>query len=267
MLRPMRRTAALAPPPLAVALAAPSPSALAEVPFGPGERMSDDLYWIFIKAGSVTLETPASGPLEGRPALRFRALARSAPFIDTFYKVRDELDSRVDPGVTLALPHKPLAHKEDRQEGGYARHYLIRFDANGNVAYRYSHGKLRNAVIIPPGAFDPLSMLFLSRTKSLAPGVTFAAPVTDGGKSVTGTARVVRRETIKNKAGAFDTLLVEPDARDIGGVFRKSPHASLKVWIINGARRIPVHVESRVVVGYFSMELTGCDAPQHKAEH
>lgn len=205
--------------------------------------------------------------MEGRPAPRFRALARSAPFLDTFYKVRDELDSWVDPGVTRALPHKPLAHKKDQREGGYARHSLIRFDANGNVAHRYSHGKLRNAVIIPQGAFDPLSMLFLFRTKSLAPGMTLAAPVTDGGKSVTGTARVVRRETIKTKAGAFDTPLVEPDVRDIGGGFRKSPHASPRVWITNDARRIPVRVESGVVVGYFSMELTGDDTPQHKAEH
>ena len=143
------------------------------------------------------------------------------------------------------------------------RNYLVRFDKNGNVAYRYSKGALKNAVIIPSGSFDPLSMLFLFRTKALAPGFEFAAPVTDGEKSITGTAKVVKRETIKTPAGEFDTLLVEPDVRNIGGVFRKSPNATLQVWITNDARRIPVRVKSKVAVGHFSMELTGYEPP-HK---
>jgi hypothetical protein len=239
-----------------------SPSARADIPFGPGEKLSYDLYWTFIPAGSATLETLDAEPVEGHPALHFRALAQSLPFVDKFYKVRDSIESWVDPGVTRAL-----LYKKDQSEGDYVRHYLVRFDGNGNVAYRYSKGALKNAVLIPLGTFDPLSMLFLFRTKELHVGMTFAAPITDGEKSVTGTAKVVRRETIKTKAGEFDTLLVEPDVRNIGGVFRKSPDATLQVWITNDARRIPVRVKSRVVVGHFSMELTGYTPPKNKAAH
>ncbi|OIO05320.1 MAG: hypothetical protein AUJ49_01480 [Desulfovibrionaceae bacterium CG1_02_65_16] len=253
----MKRFAAVALLLLALGLW-PARPAGAEMPFGPGEKLSYDLYWTFIKAGSATLETLESGPVEGRPALHFRALAQSTPFVDTFYKVRDSIESWVDPGVTHAL-----LYRKDQSEGSYVRHYLVRFDKNGNVAYRYSHGELKNAVIIPQGTFDPLSMLFFFRTRALFAGMEFAAPVTDGEKSITGTARVVRRETIKTKAGAFDTLLVEPDVRNIGGVFRKSPDATLQVWITNDARRIPVRVRSKVVVGHFSMELTGYQ-PQKK---
>ncbi|GAB6124555.1 DUF3108 domain-containing protein [Humidesulfovibrio idahonensis] len=234
----------------------------AEIPFGPGEKLSYDLYWTFILAGSATLETLAAEPVEGHPATHFRALAQSTPFVDKFYKVRDSIESWVDPGVTRAL-----LYKKDQSEGDYVRHYLVRFDKNGNVAYRYSKGALKNAVTIPYGTFDPLSMLFLFRTKELHVGMEFAAPVTDGEKSITGTAKVVRRETIKTKAGEFDTLLVEPDVRNIGGVFRKSPDATLQVWITNDSRRIPVRVKSKVVVGHFSMELTGYEPPKNKAAH
>jgi hypothetical protein len=153
--------------------------------------------------------------------------------------VRDEIQSWVDPGVTRAL-----LYQKDQSEGDYVRHYLIRFNPQGNMAFRYSKGALKNAVRTEPGTFDPLSMLFLFRTKPLSVGYDFYAPVTDGEKSITGKARVVRREKISTPAGEFDTFLVEPDVRDIGGVFRKSPNATLQVWITNDARRIPVRRSS-----------------------
>lgn len=259
----MKRLLCLAALLLLAALAAAPRPARADMPFGPGEKLSYDLFWTFIPAGSATLETLDVEQLEGRPALHFRALAQSAPFVDKFYKVRDSLEAWTDTGVTRAL-----LYKKDQSEGDYVRHYLVRFDKNGNVAYRYSKGALKNAVIIPFGTFDPLSMLFLFRTKSLYVGMEFAAPVTDGEKCVTGTAKVVRRERITTKAGQFDTFLVEPDVRNIGGVFRKSPDATLQVWITDDARRIPVRVKSKVVVGHFSMELTGYEPPKHnKAAH
>lgn len=155
-------------------------------------------------------------------------------------------------------------YKKDQEEGTYIRHYLVRFDEGGSVAHRYSKGELKNAVIVPYGCFDPLSMLFLFRTKPLAVGYEFAAPVTDGEKAVVGKARVVRRETVKVAAGEFDTFLVEPEIKEIGGVFRKSPDATLQVWITADARRIPVRVRSKVIVGSFSMELTGYEGPQPK---
>jgi len=249
----MKRLAALA---LLLLLLAALP-AQAEYPFARGEKLTYDLYWTFIHAGTATLETLPAAEAEGRPALLFRAQAKSTPFIDKFYRVRDEIQSWVDPKVTHSL-----LYQKDQSEGDYVRHYLIRFNAQNNMAYRYSKGTLKNAVIINPGTFDPLSMLFLFRTKPLALGYEFAAPVTDGDKAVVGKARVVRRETITTKAGEFDTFLVEPEIKDIGGVFRKSPSATLQVWMTADERRIPVRVKSKVVVGSFSMDLTAYEGPQ-----
>lgn len=233
--------------------------ARAEYPFASGEKLSYDLFWTFIRAGTATLETLPDGEAEGKKALHFRALAKSTPFIDTFYRVRDQIQSWVDPEVTRAL-----LYQKDQEEGDYVRHYLIRFNPQGTMAFRYSKGALKNSVLIQPGTFDPLSMLFLFRTKPLALGYEFAAPVTDGDKAVVGKARVVRRETITTAAGEFDTFLVEPEIKEIGGVFRKSPDAKLQVWITADARRLPVRVKSKVIVGSFSMELTAYEGPQPK---
>jgi hypothetical protein len=241
---------------------AAAPQARAELPFGPGEKLSYDLYWTFILAGSSTLETLDPEIIDGRPVLHFRAQPKSTPFVDKFYKVRDTIEAWVDPAVT-----RSWQYKKDQQEGDYVRNYLVTFDMLGLTAYRYSKGAFKNAVSIPRGTFDPLSMLFLFRTKPLAVGYQFVAPVTDGDKYIVGTAKVIRKERVKTKAGEFDTLLVEPDVRDIGGVFRKSPDATLQVWITDDERRIPVRVQSKVIVGHFSMELTGYEPPKRKAAH
>jgi hypothetical protein len=70
-----------------------------------------------------------------------------------------------------------------------------------------------------------------------------------------GKATVIKRETITLVSGTYDTYLVEPDLKHIGGVFQKSPHAKLKIWVTADSRRIPVKVRSKVVVGSFVAEL------------
>ena len=75
---------------------------------------------------------------------------------------------------------------------------------------------------------------------------------------------MLRREKISTPAGEFDTFLVEPEVKEIGGVFRKSPNATLHVWITADARRIPVRVQSKVVVGHFTMEMTGYEPPNDR---
>jgi hypothetical protein len=234
--------------------------AVPAIPFGPGEKLSYDISWTFIRAGTATLEVLPGGEVDGRPAIHIRALAQSTPFVDKFYRVRDAMQSWIDPKVTRAL-----LYQKDQEEGDYVRHYLIRFNEQGTMAFRYSKGALKNAVATQPGSFDPLSMLFLFRTRPLSVGYEFAAPVTDGDKAVMGKARVLRRETITTPAGEFDTFVVQPEIKDIGGVFRKSPKATLTVWITADARRIPVRVQSKVIVGHFSLELTGYEPP--KAAH
>ncbi len=249
----MKRLASLT---LLLLLLAAQP-AQAEYPFARGEKLSYDLFWTFVRAGTATLETLPGAEAEGERAVHFRALAQTTPFVDKFYRVRDQIQSWVDPKVTHAL-----LYQKDQSEGDYVRNYVIRFNTQNNMAYRYSKGTLKNAVIINPGTFDPLSMLFLFRTQPLAVGFEFAAPVTDGDKAVVGKARVIRRETITTPAGTFDTFLVEPEIKDIGGVFRKSPSATLQVWITADERRLPVRVKSKVVVGSFSMDLTAYEGPQ-----
>ena len=58
----------------------------------------------------------------------------------------------------------------------------------------------------------------------------------------------------------FDTYLVEPDLRHIGGVFKKTKNAKLQIWITADNRRFPVKVKSKLKVGSFIAELVSIES-------
>ncbi|OQY07152.1 MAG: hypothetical protein B6I22_03595 [Desulfobacteraceae bacterium 4572_123] len=64
-----------------------------------------------------------------------------------------------------------------------------------------------------------------------------------------------KKERITVPAGTFDTYLIEPELKDVGGVFKKSKNAKIQLWITADRRRIPVKIKSKVIVGNFTGEL------------
>ena len=106
-----------------------------------------------------------------------------------------------------------------------------------------------------PGTFDPLSAFYFIRGLDMANGSAIERPITDGKKCIIGRLKVVKRENIKVKSGTYDTWLIEPELKHVGGVFEKSKNAKLQLWVTADSRRIPVKIKSRVVVGSFVGEL------------
>ena len=59
----------------------------------------------------------------------------------------------------------------------------------------------------------------------------------------------------KVKSRKYDTYLIEPEMKHIGGVFKKSKGAKIKLWITADKHRIPIRIKSKVTVGSFIGEL------------
>ena len=74
-----------------------------------------------------------------------------------------------------------------------------------------------------------------------------------------GRVQIVGREEVKLSSGTYDTYLLEPELKDLGGVFKKSKNAKIQVWITADERKIPVKVKSKVVVGSFVAELVSAE--------
>ena len=242
---------------LACLLAVPAHSAdPPSPPFGPGERLTYDIYWTVIHAGEAELRCVGDTDLDGVPARYFSATARTLGWVDTFYKVRDTMEAWTDAGVNHSL-----RYKKEQNEGSYHKNVDLVFDKEANRSYRYARGKLQHTLDQPEDVFDPMSVLFAFRKESLYKGMEFGANVTDGKISVVGRAFVEGRETVETGIGDVDAYRVRLDISHLSGVFKKSKGAELYVWFSADERRIPVKVKSKVVVGFFSMTLRDYQPP------
>lgn len=203
------------------------------------------------------MEVMPKGVVNGTEALHFKLSAKSNSFVDAFYKVRDRIDAFTDP----AMNHSVLYLKK-QLEGSTHRDIVVTFDHINKKAQYTNFNDKREPISIMDGVFDPLSAFYFIRGLDMSIGSAIECPITDGKKSVIGRVRVVKRETIKVEAGTFDTWLIEPDLKHVGGVFKKSKNAKLHIWVTADSRRIPVKIKSKVVVGSFVGELVSLTSPK-----
>ena len=60
----------------------------------------------------------------------------------------------------------------------------------------------------------------------------------------------------------YDTYLIEPELKHVGGVFEKSKDAKIQLWVTADEHRIPVKIASKVAIGHFSQDCShGFDRP------
>jgi hypothetical protein len=221
-----------------------------KIPFAPGERLVFQLSWTFIPAGEAVMEIQPHSMVNGTEAWHFLMTAESNSFVDAFFKVRDRIDAFADASMNHSVLYKKKQH-----EGSTNRDVVVTFDhRNQTVQYSNFQEKLKPLTIMP-GVFDPLSAFYYIRGLDMTHDSSIERPITDGKKCVIGIVRVVKRETVKVPSGTYDTWLIEPDLRHVGGVFKKSKNAKLQIWVTADARRIPVKIKSKVAVGSFVGEL------------
>lgn len=223
------------------------------IPFRPGEKLYFRVYWTGIQAGEAMLEVMPMEQYNDAPAYHFLMVAKTFPFVDMFYKVRDRIESYTDVNMSHALLYK------EKKEGKSKKDVYITYDWEKLLVQYSEDGEKRDPVALLPGAFDPLSVFYFFRMHELMDNLEFVTPVSDGKKCVEGKAKIVKKGNVKVAGTVYETFLVEPDLKDIGGVFQKSPGAKLQIWVTADARRIPVLIKSKVSVGHFSVELAGIE--------
>lgn len=222
-----------------------------QVAFGPGEKLTFRLRWTMITAGYATMEVRPMQTRDGQQVFHFLLSAKSNSFIDRFYRVRDRIDAWSD----ADMEHSML-YKKNQVEGRHRRKETVLFDWEKNKANYHDQLRHRQKEIdLMPGSFDPLSAFYYVRTQKLKTGAVLKRPVTDGKKNVVGILTVVGREKITIDGKEYDTWLIKPDLKHIGGVFKKSKDAHIKLWVTADERQLPVKIASKVVVGSFVGEL------------
>jgi hypothetical protein len=244
----------LLPTPCVAFDASPHGAPTPRIPFQVGEKLSYVLKWSVIPVGRAVFEVLDGTAETQTPSYLFRLTVNSYPIVDLVYKVRDRIESFMDRPMT-----RSLLYRKKQREGRHRRDIEVRFDWEQSKAVRYNKGKKESVVTLPLATFDPLGIFYAFRLHPITHGLHVTAPVTEGKKVVVGEARVVKRETLALGGRHFDTYLIEPDLKHIGGVFEKSKDAKIQVWVTADDHRIVVKLKSKVVVGSFTGELISAE--------
>jgi hypothetical protein len=234
----------------------PQISSSNDAAFLPGEKLTFQLRWEFISAGEATLKVEPMAEINGQPSYHFVMQAKTNSFLDLIYKVRDRIDSYTDTDMT-----RSLYYKKNQREGRHRRKVTVAFDWDSNRARYSREGREDRFVDLLEGTFDPLGIFYFVRSSNLDDLETIERPVSDGKKCVVGIGSIIRRETVTVPAGTFDTILIEPNLKDVGGVFKKSKDSNVLLWVTADSRHIPVKIQSKVAIGSFIGELTKAEFP------
>jgi hypothetical protein len=213
------------------------------VAFGVGEKLSFDVNYGFINAGTASMEVEKLIEYQERPCYQIVTHANSNKFFSSFYKVDDRVES-----ITDAAGLFSWKFEKRLREGGYRAERKYRFDQKRNLVYE---GK--DTTPVKPYAHDALSVLYYVRTLPLEVGKSvFAFNYVDGQK-INLEVKVLKKEKITVAAGTFDCLVVEPLSSSVG-VFKNE--GTLRVWLTDDRLRLPVLMKSKILVGSISAELT-----------
>lgn len=227
---------------------------LAAHAFSIPEKLSFDLQWTGISAGKAELEVRENGK-----QIQLISKATSAEWISYLYPVNDLIVSSLRKENARGKPANfvgsPQNYRAQVREGRHRRDKEFIFDQEGKRVTYINHvaGERRD---FPIGGmtFDPLSSFFYLRTIPLETGKSVYINLFDNKKVYPLEVKVLKRETIETKLGAFRTIVVKPILKS-EGIF--SRRGDILIWLTDDEKRLPVQVKTRIAVGSVKATLVG----------
>jgi hypothetical protein len=214
------------------------------------EKLIYDLSWTGIKAGAASLEVVEDGD-----KIRITSMAQSAKWISSFYKVDDKVVSILTKEASSPFIVRPLNYTLKISEGRHKRDREIIFNNDlGSVTYIDHLENIKKDFPIPPNIFDPLSGFYYLRTFDLKVGRSVFVDIFDSKKIWNIEIQVLKKEKLQLPLGTFDTILIKPILKSEGIFHRKG---DILIWLTDDKKRIPVMMQTKVVVGYVTATLVG----------
>jgi hypothetical protein len=227
---------------------------IAVPPFGVGERLTFDIKYGIISAGVAVIGIPEIAVERGKDCYHIVSVAESNAFFSVFFPVRDVVESYLDVRELVSLKFEKRL-----SEGDFRAHDLVLLDHDRHVAVYPGSGEERDRLVpLSLDAQDILSSLYYVRMVDLEVGESVYIENHADKKNYPLEIRVLGRERVDVPAGTFDCLVVEPIMRT-AGLFRHK--GSLKVWLTDDDRRVPVLMRSKVIIGSVSAVLTTMELP------
>ncbi len=237
------------------------------ITFQEGESLKYSVYYnwtaVWIKAGVATFDI-ASAEVDGKTAYHFIGKGRTSYSYDWVYKVRDTYESFVDPETM-----KPLYFLRDIQEGGYKQRNKYAFDhlnEQGTIEYRYVKDKLKKEnepMNITRCTQDVISAVYNMRCvdhTQMEVGETVPIEMVLDGKIYDVHLRFIGLDTLNTDLGTFRCAKFSPLLLE-GDYF--SGGEEMIIWATDDENRLPIMIESPIVVGHIKAYLTDFSGLRH----
>ena len=219
--------------------------------FKAGEKVGFVVYYtaaniINVSAGVGSFTTSLE-KLNGKSVYHIIGEGRTLPSYDKFYKANDTYETFMDAETLM-----PLKFVRDINEGGYKKYQNVSFVRNANTAIS-KEGTFK----VPACVHDVVSSVFYARNidfNKLRTNVDrVPIPVFLDNEVHTINVRYLGKETITTKYGKFKTIKIKPSTIQ-GTIFKDDD--KMTVWVTDDANRVPVRVESPIVVGKVRIDMT-----------
>jgi len=214
-----------------------------------GERLTYEIAWLNILAGTAVMEVVDGQSSGGNGQLRLVTTARSSPKVTMFYPVDNRVESLVD---SQSFQSERMTFR--RREGKRKNDFDYTFHHQEGTVTAVKDG-VTETLPIPPGTLDPISCLYYVRSLlPMKPGTSQSLNVHHDKKNYKLEVRVEGMETIEGSWGKMEAarlLVVMP----FQGIFLNQ--GNIRVWMANDNRRIPLRMKAKVIIGSIVADLVG----------
>jgi len=223
---------------------------LAAIGYSDGEVLNYDVSWSGgIKIGEIHLQLSRLEGKSDRHEIRAEVSTEHGA-IDFIYPIRDLHITRL--GGKNKLPY----YAEIRQKEGYSyeAHREMTFKQKaGEVRYQ-KNGKLEGVFKIDGETNNEFTSFFNSRLMPFAEGARFIVPTFADKKRVEVVVNVMGRQNLEHTLfGEVATMKIMP-VMTFKGLYEKQ--GDTVIWYTDDECRVPVKIESKIVIGSLTAELT-----------
>lgn len=213
-----------------------------------GEQISYIVYYtvagIYVNAGNATF-TNAVERLNGKPVFHITATGVTNTSYDWIFKVRDKYESYID---TASM--EPLKFVRDVNEGKHKHYENITFNHTANTAVTQ-----QGVFKVPDCVQDVISAVYSARNINFDQykkddRIPFKLFLDNEVYDMY--IRYLGKEDVKTKYGKFKAIKFKPLLIK-GTIFEGGE--KMTVWVSDDANRIPLRIESPIVVGSVKMDM------------
>jgi hypothetical protein len=211
----------------------------------PSERLTYDVEWRLIHAGSAVIDAQKS---------HAELKLESAGMVSTLFKIHDVY------AVNYEDPFCATSSMMDSFEGKRHHETKITYDRTQNRASYLERDVIKNVVLhsdevpTPNCVHEVIGAILKLRGMTMTPGQSALIPMSDGRRAAGVKVEAQEREEVKTPAGSFKSIRYEAGLLN-GVVYTRKGH--LLLWLTDDARHLPVQIRLRMQfpIGTVTLQL------------